>query len=223
MKFYVITLFSNLFPGDLGCSVIGKALDAKLWDLEIVDMRRFAQDAHKTVDDVQYGGGPGMVIRPDVLGAAVEYVLEKAPHVNLYITSPRGEMFDQICANEFASSSCDICIICGRYNGVDQRVMDYFKIKEISIGNYVLSGGEYAAKVIIDATIRLIPDVLGNDESIECDTFAHGSMDHFQHSLYTRPSMWKNMMVPETLRNGNHKKIKNWRNNSSAIAHRKVL
>lgn len=204
----IFTIFPELFPGVLGHSLIGKALAEGKWRLNIVNIRDFATDKHQTVDDTPYGGGAGMVMRPDVLGAAIESVpgLDK-----LYYMSPRGEVFRQQKAHEMQNHR-HIGIICARYEGIDQRVIDHYGIEELSIGDYVLSNGEIAAICVIDACVRLQDSVLGNPFTLEEESFSPGKYQYLlEYPLYTRPASWRGMAVPEVLTSGNHKVIENWR------------
>lgn len=207
MKVKIFTLFPEMFPGPLGYSVVGKGLERGYWSYETINIRDYAFDKHRTVDDTCYGGGPGMVMRPDVLDAALSahYAQEK-PRRLLYV-SPRGQRFDQKLAKELAQTDT-IGVLCGRFEGVDQRVLDAWAFEEISLGDYVLSGGELAAMCMIDACARLVPGVLGDMESIVDESFAKGLLEYPQ---YTRPFEWNGHMVPEPLRSGHHEKIKAWR------------
>ena len=204
-QFTVLTLYPQIFPGPLACSVIGKALKRNIWSLDVLDIRRFA--AKNRVDSPPYGGGGGMVMRSDVVGCALDHVLNKKHHYIIY-TTPRGKIFNQ----KFIESIIDvknIAILCGRFEGVDQRVIDYYNIQEVSLCDAVLAGGELAAMVIIESFIRLLPGVLGNSESASKDSFAlDGLLEHHQ---YTKPRDWKELAVPGVLLSGDHSKIKMWR------------
>lgn len=203
MKVKVLTIFPELFPGFLGASLTGKALEKGLWSLEAVDIRDYAFDKHGSVDDTPCGGGAGMVMRPDVLGAAIDAEYQGG---RLIYMSPRGKPLTQKMSHELSLSK-NITIICGRFEGIDQRVLDEYKIEEISIGDYILTGGEQAAMVMLDSIIRLLPNVLGNEASKENESFEQGLLEHPQ---YTRPVEWKGRLVPDVLLNGNHKLISQW-------------
>jgi len=216
INFKVLTLFPSLFPGPLGASITGAALQKKIWSLEAINIRDFAKDKHKTVDDTPYGGGAGMLIKPDVLADAIESAMNfesNSPKKIIYL-SPRGKVFNQKMAQELAKQE-DIILICGRYEGVDQRVLDEYEIEEISIGDYVLSGGELAAFVVIDAILRNVDGVLGADESLKEESFSFFDDSEFSNLLeyphYTKPAKWRNREVPEILTSGHHKKINEWR------------
>lgn len=205
----VLTLFPEMFPGPLGASLTGKALKDGLWSLETCDIRIFARDKHRTVDDTPAGGGPGMVMKPDVLARAIDHAQPATDRARwpLVYLSPRGKPFDQAMARRFAAAE-GLTLICGRYEGVDQRVLDARRVEEVSLGDFVLTGGEIAAMALIDATVRLIPRVLGNIESAEEESFSHGLLEHPQ---YTRPVDWEGRAIPEVLLSGHHAKIAEWR------------
>lgn len=207
----VITLFPQAFPGVLGLSLTGKALSSGLWSLQTLDLRQFGKGRHKDVDDTPAGGGAGMVMRPDVVGAAFEQAARDTPKDQalwpVIHVSPRGVPFDQSMARSFAKAQ-GMTILCGRFEGVDQRVLDAYRVQEISVGDYVLSGGEIAAQALIDATVRLLPGVLGNAESAVEESFSDGLLEHPQ---YTRPAAWNGRDIPEVLVSGNHAKIADWR------------
>lgn len=204
------TLYPEMFPGTLGCSLAGKALKKGVWSYETVNIRDYATDKHKTVDDIPYGGGAGMVMRPDVLSNAVQDTLK--PDAKLLYMSPRGKKLTQDYISGLAKAK-NIAIICGRFEGVDERVFRSIGAEEVSIGDFVLSGGEVAAMVLMDACVRLLPGVLGNKETLEEESFG-GSSEYaglLEYPLYTRPANWQGMEVPEVLRSGNHAQIKRWR------------
>ncbi len=205
-KITVLTLFPELFPGALSASLTGKALEKGLWELETVNIRDFATDKHKTVDDTPAGGGAGMVMKPDILGSAIEKALHQSMGKIIYL-SPRGKSLTQALAKSLAQEN-HLVLLCGRYEGVDQRVLDEWNIQEISIGDYVLTGGEIPAYVLIDACVRLQEGVLGDVESLNEESFSNGLLEYPQ---YTRPQMWKNRQIPEVLISGHHEKIKHWR------------
>lgn len=204
----ILTIFPELFPGPLGSSVVGRALDKGLWNLDTVNIRDFAHNNYNSVDDTPYGGGAGMVMRADIVGKAIDSVIEtdKAKR-KIYYLSPRGKRLDQIKVKTIANS-CGAVILCGRYEGIDQRIIDEYQIEEISLGDFILSGGEYAAYCLIDACVRLQPNVLGKVESFEDESFENGLLE-YPH--YTRPDRWKERDVPDVLRTGHHQKIKDWR------------
>lgn len=205
----ILTLFPEMFPGTLGLSLSGKALEAGAWSYRAVNIRDFAGDKHKTVDDTPFGGGAGMVMRADVIEAAL-LSLEK-PGRKIYL-SPRGKVLNQKLVQDLAAAPA-LTLLCGRYEGVDQRVLDAQGFEEISIGDYVLSGGEPAALILMDACIRLLPGVMGNVETPDEESFSNGLLE-YPH--YTRPADWsaadgKVHSVPEVLKSGDHAKIKEWR------------
>ena len=201
----VLTLFPEMFPGPLGHSLAGKALEQGQWALDVLDIRDFARDKHRSVDDQPFGGGPGMVMRPDVVDAALAAV-ETRPGPVIYL-SPRGRLLDQARARRLAAEP-GMTLLCGRYEGVDQRVLDAREVEEISVGDYLLSGGEPAALVLIDAVVRLLPGVLGNEASLEEESFERGLLEY---PLYTRPAEWRGRKVPEVLVSGHHEKVRLWR------------
>ncbi|MFO1138770.1 MAG: tRNA (guanosine(37)-N1)-methyltransferase TrmD [Paracoccus sp. (in: a-proteobacteria)] len=206
---HVVTLFPDAFPGILGLSLIGRALAEGLWSLRTTDLRGFGIGRHRNVDDTPAGGGAGMVIRPDVMDAALREAAGGgigAPLPVVYL-SPRGKPFTQARARELAQGP-GVVLICGRFEGVDQRVLDAHGVEEISIGDYVLTGGELAAQVLIDATVRLIPRVLGNQDSLAEESFSDGLLEHPQ---YTKPAHWEGRAIPEVLLSGNHAAIASWR------------
>ena len=210
----VITLFPRAFPGLLGESLTGKALKDGLWQLETVDLRLFGDGKHRNVDDTPAGGGAGMVMRADVLGKAIRHAQRstRAPWPLIYL-SPRGRPFTQAMAQEL-SQGPGMTLLCGRFEGIDERVIEHFGIQEVSLGDFVLTGGEIAATALIDATVRLIPRVLGNQASAEEESFSDGLLEHPQ---YTRPAVWEGREIPEVLQSGHHAKITAWR---SAMAER---
>lgn len=204
MKINVLTLFPEMFPGFLGYSLAGKALSEGKFELNLVNIRDFAIDNYKSVDDTPFGGGAGMVMKADVLDKAIASVHKDEP---IYYLSPRGEVFNQSTAVRFSKVD-EITFICGRFEGVDQRVLDKWNIAEISIGDFVLSGGEPALLTMLDAVVRLLPDVMGNRASMIEESFQDGLLE-YPH--YTKPAVWDGREVPEVLLSGNHKKIDEWR------------
>jgi len=210
----VLTLFPEMFPGPLAHSLAGKALADDAWSLETVDIRDYATDRHRTVDDRPFGGGAGMVMRADVVDAAIaDAALSDAPLI--YLT-PRGETFSQAHATEFATGP-GVTLICGRYEGIDQRVLDARNVTEISLGDFVLSGGEPAVLALIDACVRLLPGVMGAEASLEEESFTRGLLE-YPH--YTRPADWCGRKVPDVLLSGHHENICAWRTEQAEIATR---
>ena len=201
----VFTLYPEIFPGPLNKGLYGKALEKKVWNLEIVNIRDSAGDKHKTVDDTPFGGGSGMLLKPDVLGKSLDSNIKKGERI--FYLSPKGKKFDQKIAKEL-SKEANINLICGHFEGVDERILDTRNIEEISIGDYILSGGESASFVVIDAVLRLLPGVLGNDMSKKDESFEDGLLEYPQ---YTKPQIWEKKSVPEVLLSGDHAKIKDWR------------
>ena len=204
----VLTLFPAMFPGPLGQSLAGKALARGLWSLDALDIRDFATDKHRTVDDTPFGGGPGMVMRPDVVSDAITASLSTMPQdvMRIYF-SPRGRAMDQALVRDLASAS-GVLMICGRYEGLDQRVIDDAGLMEVSMGDFVLSGGELPALTLMDAVVRLLPGVMGNSDAHENDSFEDGLLEH---PLYTQPRHWNGYDVPEILTSGDHGRIAAWR------------
>jgi tRNA (guanine37-N1)-methyltransferase len=200
----VLTLFPAMFPGPLGCSLTGRALDAGLWQLEIRDIRDAATDRHRSVDDSPAGGGAGMVMRADVVGAAIDAAAADWP---LLYLSPRGAPFTQARARALAAGP-GVTLLCGRFEGIDERVLQARAVEEVSLGDFVMTGGEIAAMALIDATVRLIGGVLGNAESTEEESFSSGLLE-FPH--YTRPTEWEGLRIPEVLLSGHHGRIADWR------------
>jgi len=201
----VFTLYPEVFPGPLSKGLYGKALSNKLWDLSVINIRDAATDKHKTVDDTPYGGGTGMLLKADVLANALDQKVKKGERV--FYLSPKGKKFDQKLAQDLSKEK-SISLICGHFEGVDERVLTTRNIEEISIGDYVLSGGETAALVVLDSILRLLPGVLGNDKSSLDESFENGLLEYPQ---YTKPQIWEEKSVPEVLLSGDHSKIKDWR------------
>jgi tRNA (guanine37-N1)-methyltransferase len=200
----VLTLFPDMFPGPLGFSLAGKALDKGLWAIETTDIRKFSSDKHSTVDDAPFGGGPGMVMRADIVGNALDAANLQSRAI--YLT-PRGKPLDQKRVRALASDP-EIAILCGRFEGVDERVLDRHDLEQVSLGDFVLSGGEPAAISLIDACVRLLPGVIGKEKSLQDESFEGGLLE-YPH--YTRPVDWQGQKVPELLLSGHHQKIKSWR------------
>ena len=201
----VFTLYPEFFPGPLSKGLYGKALSKNLWNLNIVNIRDAAEDKHKTVDDTPYGGGSGMLLKADVLAKSLDQNINEGEKV-IYL-SPKGKKFDQNYARELSNEK-SVSFICGHFEGVDERVLSTRNIEEISIGDYILSGGETAAFVVIDSILRLLPGVLGNENSRVDESFENGLLEYPQ---YTKPQIWEEKSVPEVLLSGDHSKIKDWR------------
>ena len=201
----VFTLYPEVFPGPLAKGLYGKALKNKLWNLNVINIRDAATDKHKTVDDTPYGGGTGMLLKADVLANSLDKNVKKGDKI--FYLSPKGKKFDQKLAQDISKKK-SISLICGHFEGVDERVLTTRNIEEISIGDYVLSGGETAALVVLDSILRLLPGVLGNNKSSIEETFENGLLEYPQ---YTKPQIWEKKTVPEVLLSGDHSKIKDWR------------
>jgi len=201
----VLTIFPDIFPGPLGASLAGKALAAGAWSLDVVDIRKFAADKHRSVDDTPAGGGPGMVMKADVLGRAVDAAAtDQRPRLLL---SPRGAPLTQTRVERLAAGA-GVLLVCGRFEGIDERVIAGRRLEEVSIGDYVLSGGEVAAMVLIDACVRLLPGVMGAAVSRDEESFTEGLLEYPQ---YTRPQVWEGQPIPDVLLSGDHGKIAAWR------------
>ena len=203
----VLTLFPDAFPGVLGESLSGQALSERAWTLDCVNLREFGLGRHRMVDDTPAGGGAGMVMRADVIGAAIDHARQSASDLPLVYLSPRGEPLTQDLARTFAEGP-GLMLLAGRFEGVDQRVIEGRGLREVSIGDYVLSGGELAAMVLIDACVRLLPGVMGQAQSLDEESFEGGLLEYPQ---YTRPREWEGRMIPEVLLSGDHKKVAEWR------------
>ncbi len=200
----ILTLFPDMFPGSLGLSLAGKALREGKWSYSAVDIRSFATDKHRTVDDHIAGGGAGMVLKPDILASAIDATPHKGPRL---LMSPRGRPLTQARVRDLAQGE-DCMIICGRFEGIDQRVIDQRQLEEVSIGDYVLSGGEPAALVLLDAIVRLLPGVMGHDQSHAEESFEDGLLEH---PHYTKPNIWEEAQIPDILHSGDHKAIARWK------------
>lgn len=212
----VLTLFPEMFPGPLGLSLAGKALENRIWAIEVLDIRSFARDKHRTVDDTPAGGGPGMVMRADVLAAAIEAARDgqaaqtdeaKRDRWPLIYLSPRGRMLDQALVRRFAAGD-GVTLICGRFEGVDERLLEARQVEEVSLGDFILSGGEIAAMAVLDATVRLLPGVVGDPETLAEETFEN---DLLEYPHYTRPQVWEGRAIPEVLISGHHGRVRDWR------------
>ena len=204
-KVRVFTLYPELYPGPLGIGLYKKALEKKLWSLEVVNIRDYSLDKHKTVDDTPFGGGSGMVMRADVIANALDKKISDKKESIIYL-SPKGKKFDQVYAKKIMKKN--INIICGHFEGIDQRLLETRNIEEVSLGDYVLSGGEVGSFTIIDTVVRLIPGVLGNPNSLKEETFERNLLEYPQ---YTKPQKWEKKDIPEVLLSGDHAKIKGWR------------
>ena len=207
----VLTLYPEMFPGTLGVSLAGRALEAGTWSLEALQIRDFALDRHRTVDDTPAGGGAGMVMRADVLGRAIDHAAPAGDARPRLLMSPRGRPLTQARVRELAAGP-GAMILCGRFEGVDQRVIEARGLEEVSIGDYVLSGGEPAALVLLDAVVRLLPGVMGNETSGNEESFENGLLEH---PHYTRPQEWEGRTIPDVLTSGNHARIAKWRREQS--------
>ena len=211
MHFNILTIFPDMFPGTLGAGVVGRALDKKIWSMDVINIRDFAINNYGSVDDEQFGGGAGMVMRADALGDALDSVKKRG---KIIYFSPRGVRLDQKLVREFAADpDATYTLLCGRYEGIDERVLEEYDIVEVSIGDYILSGGEIAAQVFIDSTVRVLDNVLGGGaESTAAESFEIGGLEW---PLYTRPSVWRGRKVPEVLLSGHHGNIERWRKQQS--------
>jgi tRNA (guanine37-N1)-methyltransferase len=207
----VLTLFEEMFPGSLGHSLAGQGLKDGIWTLETLDIRSFASDKHRSVDDAPFGGGPGMVMRADVVDVAIEKIKVQNPDRPLIYLSPRGRPLEQARVRELAEGS-GLSLICGRYEGIDERLQEVHEIQEVSLGDFILSGGEPAAIALIDACVRLLPGIMGSVASGVEESFEQGLLE-YPH--YTRPQAWRGMEVPKVLLSGNHERIKDWRKSQS--------
>jgi len=211
----LLTIFPEMFPGPLAYSIAGKAIDNNLFKIETINIRDYALDKYQTIDDKIFGGGTGMLMRPDVIGRAIDDALKKEPDSQLVYFSPRGKKFNQACAQELVMHK-NIIMLCGRYEGVDQRIFEKYNFIEYSIGDYILSGGEIAALTIIDSCIRLIPGVINNNDVNKEESFATGEYQNLlEYDQYTRPAAWENMEVPDILLSGHHKNIDKWRKDNA--------
>ena len=205
LRAQIFTLYPEFFPGPLSKGLYGKAMSKKLWDLKVVNIRDYATDKHKTVDDTPYGGGSGMLMKPDILAKSIDENVVKDERI--FYLSPKGKLFDQNFAKDLSKEK-SISLICGHFEGVDERILSTRKIEEISLGDFVLSGGETAAYVVLDSILRLLPGVLGNDQSTNDESFENGLLEYPQ---YTKPPIWEEKSVPDVLLSGDHAKIKDWR------------
>ena len=204
-KAKIFTLYPEYFPGPLEIGICKKAFEKKLWDLKLINIRDYADDKHKTVDDTPYGGGVGMLMRPDVVAKSLDANLEEKE--TIYYLTPKGKIFNQNIAQDIVKKN-KVNILCGHFEGVDQRVLDSRNVEEISIGDFILSGGEMASFVVLDTVLRLVPGVLGNLNSTKDESFENGLLEYPQ---YTKPQIWEKLSVPDILLSGDHNKIKSWR------------
>lgn len=211
MHFNILTIFPEMFPGTLGGGVVGRALDKKIWSYDVINIRDFAINNYGSVDDTQFGGGAGMVMRPDALGDAIDSIKNRG---KIIYFSPRGPTLNQKMVREFiADSDATYTLLCGRYEGIDQRIIDEYDIMELSIGDYILSGGEIAAQVFIDSCVRVMNNVVhGGEDTTQNESFEIGGLEW---PLYTRPSVWRGRSVPEVLLSGHHGNIERWRKQQS--------
>lgn len=214
-KATILTLFPEMFPGPLAHSLVGRALEDKIWELNTINIRDYATDKHRTVDDTCFGGGAGMVLRSDIIDAALRAVDVSVKTQFIYLT-PRGKPLTQKIVKRLTHETSQLVILCGRYEGVDDRVIESWTeshgLEEISIGDYVLTGGEIAAFTLLDACVRLLPGVIGKQESLDNESF---ELELLEHPQYTRPQTWNNKIVPDVLLSGDHKKIAAWRQNEA--------
>ena len=201
----IFTLYPEYFPGPFDIGICKKAFEKKLWDLKLINIRDYADDKHKTVDDAPYGGGVGMLMRPDVVAKSLDANLDEKETV--YYLTPKGKIFNQDIAKGIVKKN-KVNILCGHFEGVDQRVLDSRNVEEISIGDFILSGGEMASFVVLDTVLRLVPGVLGNLNSTKDESFENGLLEYPQ---YTKPQIWEKLSVPDILLSGDHNKIKSWR------------
>lgn len=217
-KFHVtiLTIFPEMFPGPLGYSLAGKGLKNDLWSMDIVNIRDFGLTKHKNVDDVACGGGNGLIMRPDVVGPALDAALDAYPGAKIFYPSPRGQLLNQKVTRRL-SKERNIIILCGRFEGIDERIIDEYNVQQISVGDYVLSGGEVATMIILDSIVRLLPGVLSNQETLKEESFETESegLKLIEHPLYTKPAIWRGRKVPEILLSGNHAEIEKWKKSES--------
>lgn len=217
MRFDILTLFPSLFDSPFSISILGKAQEKSLISLKVHDIRKFAHDKHKTADDVPYGGGPGMVMKPEPIVECLESVLQPSKKIRRIYFSPQGRRLQQNHLKDYLLYD-QLVLLCGRYEGVDERVIEHFIDEEVSIGDYVLTGGEFAAMVFVDALSRLIPGVLGAEESLADESFSAGLLEYPQ---YTRPPEFRGHKAPDILLSGDHKKIETWRKEQAILRTRK--
>ena len=209
---HILTLFPEMFPGPLGFSITGKALEEKIWSLKLINLQNFSKKGPKYVDDKPYGGGSGMIIKSEIIHEALKKTIKKIKNnYSLIYLTPKGKKLDQKKIKRFIKKD-NLILVCGKYEGIDQRVIDAWKMEEISMGDYILSGGEIAAMSLIDSCVRLLPNVLGSVESLKNETFENNLLEYPQ---YTKPREWLGKKVPEVLLSGDHRKINEWRKKES--------
>ena len=213
-RVFFITAFPEMFPGSLEFSLAGAALKKQIWDYDIINIRDFGTTKHKNIDDAPFGGGCGLVIKPDVLAQAIDAALLKSPNAAIYYMSPRGVVLKQSMLHSIISVQ-NIIVICGRFEGVDERVIEEYGIQEISVGDFVVSGGELPALLMLDACIRLLPGVLKNQDTLLEESFSNPDKLLLEYPLYTRPAIWRDRKVPDILTSGNHGQISMWRKEKS--------
>ena len=211
-KVHILTLFPEMFPGPLGHSIVGKALEERTWSLKLINLQNFSKKGPKYVDDKPYGGGSGMIIKSEIIHKALKETSKKIKNnYSLVFLTPKGKKLNQEKIKKFVKKD-NLILVCGKYEGVDQRVIDTWKMEEISLGDYILSGGEIAAMSLIDSCVRLLPNVLGSSKSLESETFENNLLEYPQ---YTKPREWLGKKVPEVLLSGDHKKIREWKKKES--------
>ena len=210
MKFKILTLFPEMYPGPIKYSIIGKALSKKIFSIETINIRKFSKLKSKSVDDKPFGGGAGMIIKPDILQSALDSI-KRSKNSKIIYFSPRGKLLKQACSKDLIKYD-ELILICGRYEGIDERFLIHNNIQELSVGDYVLSGGEIASFILIDTCVRLIPEVLGNRNSLDFESFERYLLEYPQ---YTKPFEWNKIKVPDVLISGNHSKISKWREKKS--------
>ncbi|AEK74191.1 tRNA (guanosine(37)-N1)-methyltransferase TrmD [Rickettsia conorii subsp. heilongjiangensis] len=212
----ILTVFPEMFPGTLGHSLAGQALNKNIWSYDVINIRDFGLTKHKNIDDEAYGGGNGLIMRPDVLGSSIDHALALNPNAEMYYPSPRGRVFTQSFAKEMLKNK-NLIFLCGRYEGIDERVIEEYNVKEISVGDYILSGGEIPTLTILDCLIRLLPGVLMNQNTLSSESFEEDGAfkGGLECSLYTRPAIWRDRAVPSVLLSGNHRLINEWKKEQS--------
>lgn len=218
MDIHVLTLYPEILPGPLAFGIVGRALRGNLWNLKVHNIRDYSLNSHKSVDGKPLGGGAGMILRPDVVGNALESIIAKMKSPTLIYTTPAGKRFSQKNAKEFSSSK-ELLILCGRFEGIDQRILEVYPFQEFSMGDFILSGGEIFAIAMIESTVRLLPGAMGNQESETEESFS----EHFplEYPQYTKPTEWKDLKAPKVLTSGNHKLIEEWRRQHSVLMTKK--
>lgn len=215
----VITAYPEMFPGSLGFSVVGRALYEQKWKLNVMNLRDGAIDKRGSIDDYPYGGGAGMVFRSDVVANCFDKLEEGT---KIFHMSPRGRILDQKYAHEIIENE-KIAVLCSRFEGVDQRVLDYYQVEEVSLGEFVISSGDLAAQVLIDCCVRLLPGILGNEESIKYESFSQQNPTKLEHDLYTRPEVWRGVAIPTVLKSGHHAEIEKWKKENGELRSQKSM